>query len=299
MPVKRLLSLSVVCALVAAFGLASSVAAASSIVDCGQLTGYTAPDPVAPADGSVQLGALTPWTILATATVSPEAAAALPGLVNSGPTCLALDLDDDGNVTSIDFASTGTISGSVTFNSGSGFYLFADRLIVPDFITNTYPGLAALFVTSYQAGTPLSVTFTVDPTSGQFTGVDGTAEFCGPASLTSGGDGQVGDAVIPAAVLDAADVAALEGADGRQACATVRTTGSIQQNGGTIDLTTDVDINVASAPGAAPTPPPTDVAASPPEAPREQEIPAFVILAVIAIVAIGLGAIAQRRQRTR
>ena len=49
------------------------VAAASSVVECGQLTGYAAPDPVGPTNGSVQLGLTDTWTILADATLSPEA----------------------------------------------------------------------------------------------------------------------------------------------------------------------------------------------------------------------------------
>ena len=185
--------------------------AASTSVECGQLTTYTSPDPLGPTDGSLKLGNDT-WTVLATATVSPAAEAALPGLVNSSPTCVSLDLDDDGNITAIDFAPTGTISGTVDFDSGSGFYLFANRLIIPDSITTAEPALGALFVTSYQAGTTLTVTFTVDPATGGFTGFDGMAAFCGKGSVTSGGDGKVGKAIIPAAVLDADDLAALAGA---------------------------------------------------------------------------------------
>ena len=132
-------------------------------------------------------------------------------------------------------------------------------------MTDATPALAALFVTSYQAGTELTVTFTVDGTSGQFVAFDGTAAFCGTGSVTSGGDGQVGDAIIPAAVLDDEDLEALEGAGSRQTCATVHATGTINPNNGEIDTTTDVDIDVAAA-GVTVTPPPTstmDAAAAP------------------------------------
>ena len=132
-------------------------------------------------------------------------------------------------------------------------------------MTDATPALAALFVTSYQAGTELAVTFTVDGTSGQFVAFDGTAAFCGTGSVTSGGDGQVGDAIIPAAVLDDEDLEALEGAGSRQTCATVHATGTINPNNGEIDTTTDVDIDVAAA-GVTVTPPPTstmDAAAAP------------------------------------
>ena len=126
-------------------------------------------------------------------------------------------------------------------------------------MTDANPGLAALFVTSYQAGTSLTVTFTVDTTSGGFTGFDGTAAFCGRGSVTSGGDGKVGDAIIPASVLDADDIDALEGAGKRQTCATVHATGTIDPQTGNIDISTDVDIVVAAA-GATVTPPPTSTA---------------------------------------
>ena len=122
-------------------------------------------------------------------------------------------------------------------------------------MTDANPGLAALFVTSYQAGTSLIVTFTVDTTTGGFTGFDGTAAFCGKGSVTSGGDGKVGDAIIPASVLDADDLCA-QGAGSRQTCATVHSVGTIDSQSGDIDITTDVDIVVAAA-GATVTPPPT------------------------------------------
>jgi hypothetical protein len=276
--------------------------AASSSVECGQLTGYIAPDPVGPTDGSLQLGLTPAWVVDPTATVSPAAATTLPTIVNSGPTCLALDFDDGGNITAIDFAPSGTITGAVDFDSGSGFYLFANRLIVPTFITDAYPGLAALFVTSYQAGTELTVTFSVDTTTGQFTGVDGTAAFCGAGSVTDGGDGQVGDAVIPASVLDAADLAALEGAGTQEACATVHVTGTIDQQTNIV-LTTDVAIVVAvaaSPPAPAITAPPTDtdpaVTSSPPS-----PFPSMALaLATLAALCCGASVLlGQRRGRGR
>jgi hypothetical protein len=263
-------------------------AAQAAVVDeCGQLTGYTAPDPLGPTDGSLQLGLLDPWTVLATATVSPAAAAVLPGMVNTGPTCVRIDVDDDGNISSLDFAPTGTISGPVDFDSGSGFYLFDDRLIVPDFITDANPGLAALFVTSYQAGTTVTVTFTVDTSTGAFTGVDGTAAFCGQGSVTAGGDGQVGDAIIPAAVLDATDIDRLEGAGSRETCATVQTSGTIDSGTGALDLDTDVEIDVAAA-GVTVTPPPTSTLAPQPAPSSMPTALAWLIVAAAAGVLVPL-----------
>lgn len=256
MSVRRTLSVAALLGALPFLMLApASTIAASSVVECGQLTGYVAPDPVGPVDGSVQLGTQT-WPILAAATISPAAAAALPTSVNNGPTCLAMDLDDDGNATAVDFAGTGTLSGHVVFDTGSGFYLFADRLIIPPFVTDANPGLAALVVTSEQAGTPLTITFTVDTTTGGFTGFDGNAAFCGKGSMTSTGDGKVGNAVIPGSVLDAADRKALKNAGSRQTCATVHAVGVIDSQTGNIAITTTVTITVAAA-GVTITPPPT------------------------------------------
>jgi hypothetical protein len=279
--------LSILAASIAAVSIAPVTAiGASSIVECGQLTSYVAPDPAGPTDGGLQLGALDPWVVLSTATVSPDAATALPALAGSGPTCLALDLDDFGVVTAIDFAPTGQISGQVAFDAGPGFYLFADRLIVPTFITDAYPGLAALVVTSYQAGTVLDMTFSVDATTGQFTGFDGTAAFCGLGSMTTSGDGRVGDAVLPAAVLDGTDRSRLDDAGNRTACAAVHSTGTIDQGSGTISITTTVDIDVAAG-SVALTPPPTStvVADRPATPPDLSSVVALLIGACLALVA--------------
>jgi hypothetical protein len=263
---------------------------ASSIVECGQLTGYLAPDPLAPADGSLQLGALDPWVVLATATVSPAAATALPALAGSGPTCVALDLDDFGAVTAIDFAPTGHISGHVAFDAGPGFYLFADRLIVPTFITDAYPGLAALVVTSDQAGTVLDMTFTVDTTTGQFTGFDGQAAFCGLGSMTAGGDGRVGDAVLPAAVLDGTDRSRLDNAGNRTACAAVHSTGTIDLGSGNLSITTSVDIDVAAGTVVLTPPPTSTVIADRPGTPPElSSVVVLLVGACIALVAATMG----------
>jgi hypothetical protein len=278
---------------VAALVPTGTVQAASTIVECGQLSGYTAPDPAGPTDGSVQLGLLSPWTINADATISANAASVLPTAVNDGPTCLDLDLDDSGNVTALDFSPTGTITGHVSYDSGSGFYLFADRLIVPDFITDTYPGLAALVVTSYQAGTTLTMQFTVDTTTGAFTGFDGSGSFCGRGRMTSGGGGKVGNAIIPAAVLDATDIRRLETAGTRHTCASVQSIGTISGEGA-IDITTDVDIAVAAA-GATVTPPPTSTAPEDRPAPASSQ-PALVWLGIVFLIAAFVLTLRTRRQ---
>jgi hypothetical protein len=229
-----------------------SMAATGPAVECGQLTAFTAPDPVAPTAGTLRFGVLTPWEVVPTASVSVAAAAALPSILNSGPTCVSVEFDSDGKITSIDFAPEGGVTGTVTYDSGSGFYLFADRLIVPSFITDAYPGLAALFVTSYQAETSLSVTFSVDVTTGAFVGFDGHAAFCGAGGVTGDGDGAIGDAIIPAEALDPGDVTTLEGAAGGDVCAAVHATGVVMaEQEGALDIDTDVVITLV-LPSASP-----------------------------------------------
>jgi hypothetical protein len=240
-------------------GTPLNMAAASSLVDCGQVVAYTAPDAAGPTPGSLTIGILLAWTIAADATLSPAIVASLPALAGSGPSCFAMDLDDSSTITSLDFADHGDVVGDVLFDSGFGGYIFANRLLVPTFITDTYPGLAAIFVTSEAAGTNAAVTFTVDTASGQLTAVDARAAFCGPGDLADNGDGVIGAAVIPASVLDAADRKALRGANLRETCAAVRTRGTINITTGQISLTTTVTITVAADPSVHMTAPPTDM----------------------------------------
>jgi hypothetical protein len=257
----------------------ASVLAASSSVECGQISAYTAPDPVAPADGSLSIGFLPAWTIAADATLSPAVQANLASIVNSAPSCLTMDLDVGGVVTALDFASTGDISGAVVFDSGLSGYVFADRLLVPTFITDAYPGLAGVFVTSADAGTNASAKFLVDTSSGLFTGLSAAADFCGPGDLAGNGDGLVGAATIPAVLLDADDTDALAGADLRQACATVSVEGTIDfANEGQLTLTSAVTIAVAPPPPATST---INPAASRSEAPSPVGLAGLLALAVL------------------
>jgi len=254
--------------LLATLGVAPALALASS-VECGQLSAYTAPDPVTPADGSLQLGLTPAWDILATATISPAAATGLPSGAGSGPTCLALTFDGSGKITSIDFAPSGTLEGLVTFDAGSSTYLFADRLLLPSSIADAYPALSALFKSSSQAGTPLQITFTVDVTTGAFVAFDGHASFCGKASLDSAGLGHVGKATLPAAVLGSTARKNLVKFTGQRVCASVHSTGTIDPRTGDLTTTSAVLISLAD-PGAAATPPATSTDAVPSTGPSPE-----------------------------
>jgi hypothetical protein len=200
---------------------------------------------------------------------------------------VAISLDADGKVTSIDFAPAGTIAGHVTFDSGSGYYLFGDRLLIPAAITDAYPALGALFATSASANSALTITFTVDTTTGAFTGFNGVAAFCGVGSLAASGDGKVGSAVIPKAVLDAADRAALKKASGHSVCASVHSTGTIDAGSGSIS--TAADVRITADPGAAAgSLPPTD-ATPPVTASADDPPPAALAAAGGAFLLAGLG----------
>jgi hypothetical protein len=262
-----------------------------TLVECAQIVAYTAPDPVMPADGSLTIGLLPAWTIASDAEVGAQAASILPSFAGSGPSCVELQLDTDDQVTALDFAPSGSVSGDVVVDTDSGWYLFADRLIVPTFITDSYPGLAAVFATSAAAGTPVSASFTVDVTSGAFTDVFASASFCGPADVDADGNGLVGDAIIPAAVLDLDSTDALERADGHIRCADVETEGTVGQQ---LQLTTSVSI---TNPGPAASPPDTATGSAPTDI---DGAPGWgLVLWFAALVVMAFGVLVRRPARAR
>jgi MYXO-CTERM domain-containing protein len=284
---ERLVAIPALAAALLLAAIPASVAAASSIVECGQVSAYTAPDPIAPADGSLTVGLLPAWTIAADATLSPAAEANLATVGNGGPTCVGMDLDDGGVITAIDFAAQGDIDGAVVPDSGIGGYVFADRLLVPTEVVEAYPGLAGLFTTSAAAGTDLLITFFIDVATGQFTGFSGHAAFCGAGDLAGNGDGLVGLAAIPVALLDADDTAALGDADLAQVCATVDSEGVVDtENQGQFSVTGEVEISLV------PQAPDTSTGASK-DAPGPGPSPAL-----LGLLLVGLLVLASTRHRT-
>jgi hypothetical protein len=285
---RRISTVPVLAVILVLASAPASAFAASTSVECGQISAYTAPDPIAPADGSLTIGFLPAWTIAADATLSPAVQTNLPSIVNSAPSCVALDLDAGGVVTGLDFASTGSISGGVVFNSGFGGYVFADRLLVPTFVTDAYPGLEGVFATSADAGTNASATFVVDTESGQFSGLSAAAAFCGPGDLAGNGDGLVGAATIPASLLDAGDAETLDGANLRHTCATISAEGTIDfANQGQLTLTSVVTITVV------PDPPSTSTAgpgATGPDNRSPSELVGLLGLALLLLASTRVGA---------
>ena len=257
------------------------------------MAAWTAPDPTGPTDGSLTLGLSSTWDVLATATISPAAAAGLPNGGSSGPTCLILGLDGSGKVTSIDFAAQGTLTGSVAYDSGSEYYILASRLLIPKAVTDAYPALDALFASSYQAGSTLSITFFIDTTSGAFTGFNGHAAFCGKGSISAKNVGKVGKATIPAAVLGSAARVALHRLSGQAVCAKVHTTGTIDPQSGNVSTTAAVVISLdPGRPRATPPATTTNVAAVPPSA-DSTPILAWLVLAFGLTIAVA-GALGHR-----
>jgi len=273
-------------------GTGQSLASAPD-VECGQVAAWTAPDPAGPADGSLTLGLSSTWDVLATATISPAAAAGLPNGGSSGPTCLVLGLDSGGKVTSIDFAAQGTLTGTVAYDSGSAYFILASRLLIPKTVTDAYPALDALFDASYHAGSTLSITFFIDPTSGGFTGFDGHAAFCGKGSISAQNVGKVGKASLPAAVLGATARAALRKLSGEAVCAKVHTSGTIDPQSGNVSTTAAVAIGLdPGGPRATPPATTTDAAAVPPGSDSSANL-AWLVLAFGLVVAVA-GALGRR-----
>ena len=268
----------------------AAISATTTTVECGQLSSYTAPDPVAPATGSLTIGLLPAWTIASDATLSPAVQANLVAVAGTGPSCLTVDRDNSDVITGLDFAATGTITGPVIYNGALPGEVFADRILVPTFITDAYPGLAAVFVASRQAGTNAIATFAVDTSNGRFTGVDASASFCGAADLAGNGDGTVGAATIPASVLDPTSTARLSAANGDSACADVDVEATLDGSGN-LTVATQVVVTLA----AQATPP--DTASSPSVAPPSSGtgLPGLVLFASIVVVCAAAGDLKRRR----
>lgn len=270
---------------------APPVSAATSVSDCGQFRDYTPPDPAGPTDGTITLGQLSPWTIAADASLSSAITTNLPTLIDSQPTCLALDLDDSDRITAMDFAASGAISGPVVYDSGFDGYVFADRLLLPASVATSEPGLEVLFVTSADAGSTLRVAFDIDPATGAILGFHGRTRICGTAELLPGGKASVGGATLPAAALDPADTDAIDEAGTDPVCASIRSVGTIDPSSG-LALTITVVISAATAPTI--TPPPTSTT---PTASRSTRSDVSQPLLLLATFAVGLLTMRKRRHR--
>ena len=272
----------------------ASVAAATVSVECGLFRDYIAPDPIAPAAGSITFGLSgSPETIAPDAMLVPPTDTALPSLQGGAPTCLTVTRDG-GVITALAFAPSGPIVGTVIlvpdlFGSGQDAYVIADRVFAPTDLIATNDGLAALIKTAADSGSTLSITFQIDVTTGVPTRFNATTTFSGIVVLLPGGDIQVGAATLPSAVIDGVARADLEEAADLDVPATVVVDGigTLDQSGG---VAVDIALTVGFVPPAvvAPAPTPTRAPALPdtaarPLAPGWLHFDGFVI-ALVAVV---------------
>jgi hypothetical protein len=283
---------------------APSAAAADVAVECGVFRDYTAPDPVAVTAGSITFGLNgTPEPIAPDATLVPPTDTALPSLQGGTPTCLTVTRDA-GVITSLAFAPSGTVSGTVIlvadlFGSGQDAYVIADRVFAPVAAVTANAGLAALIKTAADSGSTLSVTFQIDLSSGVPTNFTATTTLSGAVTLLAGGDIEVGAATLPNAVIDATARASLTAAAGLGVPATVVVSGigTLDQSsagGVVIDVTLSVTYTAPAVNTPAPTPaalPNTAATASP----RDAE--AISVAGLLLLLTVVLVACARRDRR--
>jgi hypothetical protein len=298
-----------VCAL--AFG-ASSAAAVDTALECGLFRDYTAPDPIAVTAGSITFGLSgTPEAIAPDATLVAPTDTALPSLQGGVPTCLTVTREA-GVITSLAFAPSGTVSGTVIlvpdlFGPGQDAYVIADRVFSPVDAVTADPDLAALIKTSADNGATLSITFQIDLASGVPSGFTATTTLSGAVVLLPNGDIQVGDATLPNQVIDAAARSRLESAAAFGVPATVGVTGiGTLDQGGAGGVAIDITLTVTFSAPAAATPNPT---ASPTPSPRTAALPntaaeypsnrsqPLSVLALAIVISATLTLAASRRNR--
>ncbi len=217
--------------------------AATTGAECGVINAYTAPDPLGPTDGSIQFGFSGPVEVIAAAaTLDPVVASDLTNFVGNGAiTCVDITADSGGVITAMAFASGGVISGPVTYDVGNDAYIVADRIFAPASQLVTQPELVPVILVPYEAGEPLTVTLTVDPASGNLTGVSTSSQVSGPVGFSGGGDLLIDGATFPAAYLSGNALLALQVADGTGSDADLSIVGGLDTDTGNFLLSLGVD----------------------------------------------------------
>ncbi len=210
--------------------------AATDGVTCGVITSYTAPDPAGPTDGTITIGLDQVETIAAAATISAAVTASVPTLLNTSPTCLSITADAGGVITSLDFAPSGTVCGTVELDSSGNFYVVARAFIIPTALVDSEVAFKALFGVSFATGDQVCVTFTVDTTAGVITAFSGTTSVCGDPVAHPDGSVDIGPATVPSGVLAANGLAAETIAEtaGDAVCADIRSAGTVDTSTGNI-----------------------------------------------------------------
>lgn len=209
-PTLRMAAASLGAVAVASLLITGAAQAATTTVECGLFRDYVAPDPVAPADGSITFGlSASPEIIAADATLVPPADTNLSSLGGGAPTALTV-VRDLGVITSLAFAPSCTLTGDVVFvpdlfGPGADGYTVNDRLFAPTALMGINDGLAALIPTAAANGSQLSIQFTIDTTIGTPSAFHAGVTLVGGVKLKPNGDIVVGSARLPAStVSDAA-----------------------------------------------------------------------------------------------
>ena len=298
---------------VAAAALASLAVAAASVtpmaaadgtaLECGLFRDYVAPDPSGPTDGSITFGfSGTPEVIAANATLVPPTDTALPSLQGGAPTCLTV-VRAGGVITSLAFAPEGTVAGIPVlvpdlFGPGQDGYLVDDRLFVPVAQVAADPALDALFQTAFDSGTPFSVTFQIDVTTGLPTEFAAQTTLAGMVVILPGGDVQVGSATLPAAVIEPDELAALQAAAdlGVTATVVVDGLGHPDQGGG---VAIDITLTVSYQAPATATPTPSQSIGALPDTAVGSSTREITWAPIVAVLAASLTLLARSRARRR
>lgn len=185
---------------VGVFLLTSGVAlGATTSVEGGAYFDFVAPDPIAPAPGSITFGfSGTPEEIAADAVLVPPADTNLAFLGGGTPTCLEVTREG-GSITQLAFVAECTIDGMVTFvpdafGPGVGAYLIGDRVAAPQDLVEGDPAFATMIGVPAASGASLAVTFEVDLASGVPQTFVGITEVVGAVSMLGSGDVTVGSA---------------------------------------------------------------------------------------------------------
>jgi hypothetical protein len=286
----------------------ASVVLAIETVECGLIREYTAPDPGGPTPGAIAFGLSGPVeTIAADATLVPPIDTNLSGLVGGTPTCVTVNRDG-GVIDSLAFAASGSITGTVTlvedlFGPGDDGYLLGDRLFVPVMVATDNLGLSALFPTAADAGVDLTVSFDVDVSTGFPVSFGALTSLSGPVTVEADGDVRIGDATLPAGVIDSDSLAALEEAASMAVDATVLVTGVATMDpdsvgGVNMAITLTVSFSAPATPAPTATSVPTEAPALLPDTALTASMPArdtgSTALACMLAVAIATLSVASR-----
>jgi hypothetical protein len=242
---------------------AGAVAAGGAPIEIegGAYFDFVAPDPGAPAPGSITFGfSGTPEVIAADAVLVPPADTNLAFLGGGTPTCLGVTREG-GTITRLAFVAECVVSGTVTFvadafGPGAGGYLIGDRVAAPQELVEGDPAFATMIGVPADGGGTLSIIFQIDVTGGFPTSFIGETDVTGAVATLAGGDVAVGSATLPDAVIDDASRALLEEAAALGVNATVGIVGNgvIQQKGDP-ELQIELTVTLASGPTSpSPTP---------------------------------------------